>query len=241
MTEVQTMIEKYLRNEMSAEEVREFEKQLQESPSLRKQLAREGELFASFDQVRRERLLDHFKDLDRSLQGKAVSRSMTTNTWLKWAATVSALIIVGYLGYLNLNRSTPSQLYGEYFKPYPNVVEPVTRDNGSAATAFVYYETAEYEQALAAFGELLDEDPGHIAHRFYYAMTSMILENDNEAIEIFESLAIEDSDFRDQATWYISLLYLRQNNEEGAQPYLQQLIDRNTTWSDEASEILSRL
>ena len=235
------MIEKYLRNELSAEEVREFEKQLQESPSLRKQLAREGELFASFDQVRRERLREHFKDLDRGRQGKAVSRTMTGNTWLKWAATVAALLIVGYLGYLNLNRTNPSQLYEEYYKPYPNVVEPVTRDNGSSTTAYVHYEKAEYEQALTSFGKLLDEDPGHVANRFYYAMTSMILENDDVALEVFESLAMEDSDFRDQATWYISLLYLRQNNEEGARPYLQQLVDRNTTWGDEASEILKRL
>ncbi len=161
------------------------------------------------------------------------SRSKSSYSNIRIAASVLLVLglTIGVFLMLNSKDQVHSEdLFVEYFEPYQNIIAPITRDSSKdnlngLERAFFNYENQQYELALRSFDSLLmysDFDKSTL--RFYKANTLLKLNQDlSECIKIFEQNINESDQWKDKNLWYLSLAYLKSNEQDKAIETLNRL------------------
>lgn len=137
----------------------------------------------------------------------------------KWSMAASILILigVGWFAYNSMSASNYHDLYNDNFEAYPNTVYTITRgaeNQSSAREAFTAYELGEYEKAAAIFESAEQEGIAHLD--FYLAQSYLNLGKNEEAIELFAKVILEDDEFEAEANWYLALAYLKKEDKANA-------------------------
>lgn len=165
----------------------------------------------------------------------------------KWIAVAASLLVGVGIWWITFTPKN-KDLFETHFRPYPNVVAPVTR-NGSAANemsiqnAFFEYEHGDYTKAAALFSRLASESEQPFAY-FYEAISKMGMGNTKEALLILQrkSWPTEPFDMKTAAEWYTCLCLIAENREEEALPKLEQITkNHNSPFSREAAILIGQL
>ena len=134
------------------------------------------------------------------------------------------------------------RLYYTYFQNFPNIVEPAQRDQPVTSEAFSAYMKGDWENALAEFEILMDENPQDAYPLFYHALAAMQLERWPRAIQSLEKVRSGNDDrFVEPATWYVALAYLRNEDDERAKLILETIADGPGKYQRDAQAILAEL
>jgi hypothetical protein len=165
----------------------------------------------------------------------------------RWMAVAASVIMALGLWWVVGNREEDN-LYAAHFRPYPNVIAPVTR-NAAPGTdplvqkAFQAYETGEYAEADALFNTIFLQS-GEYYPRFYQALCKMGEGHTEAALQIWQSneWPITPFDMKDAAAWYAALCLVQQNKTREALPRLEQIAGNETSlYAKEAEKIIARL
>ena len=247
----QQLIQKYFFGTLTSEEHTQFVA-LAQQPYAQKEIHFQEEILAVIDQemehsLKKELVKEEQACIEKEKNTGSFIAAKRSARWKKWAIAASVTLVFSVIGIDYFNNNQDKQpIFQEYFKPYPNVVEPINRTGTQSPSlrhdAFLAYENRLYQEAYTQFQGLpqSQSDPSLL---FYQAQTLLALQQYEEAQLILEKLISQDSDQLTQSQWYLALTYLQTDQTIQAIPLLKALENapRPGFKQSEAAEILERL
>ena len=243
-------LERYLLGTMDEPERLAFEKQLSANPALADALQVHQDTTEGIQLDGSQALKEHLREVESELAGTGISRNPSDARTLRrplmtWLAVAASLLAVVLLGYLVLPGPSPEKMYVAYYQPYPNLINPAQRsaevkEETGLERAMRAYDGQQYVQALALFeqGDAFS-NPGYT---FYYAASYLGLNQPQKAIPLLERVAEnQESLFYEPALWYLALAHLKMDDAAAAIPYLEKVATRDGDYAREAKEVLDEL
>lgn len=216
------LISKYFRDELSVEESKAFQTALKDS-AFRSEVEFQATTLSAILESRRsdldKLLVGARKELGTDEAQEGLSPVSKKNKWLILSFfLISALCLSLYLVSNSNSSSRSEQIYLAYYKPYDTPEQKRGTSNEvvpSFEEAMTLYESQEYSEALAAFGSI---DPQTESISLLSANCHMNLKNWESAKALLTDLqSAEDLKISQHADWYLSLCYLKMDNEAAAE------------------------
>ncbi len=226
-----TLLERYLRSEMTDSEQRQFEKVLAKQPDLQKELQLHRELAESVDPKRLaflETLVEveahYFQESPAWHQRPAVRRIMLM------AATILFLIVGVWLFKPASPEISPLALFEQYYSPYESPgnfrSEELLQLDEDLILGLAHYDEGDYTSALTDFSKVISRDDTHRLARFLRGLSYLGADRPIDATTDLQWLVgQEDNLFAASSRWYLALCYLKIGNLDQAQFLLSQLPD----------------
>ena len=186
--------------------------------------------------------LAFIKTLENSFEQNHFSEKSKT-LWKPLAIAASlSLFMLAYFLY-TAKPETPEELFQAYFKPYPNVVDPIVRGENAInkrTEAFEAYENGDYAKASRLFNDLLKEKK-EAGILLLLGNANLMLGKNAEAKENFITLSKDFDELDLQAKWFLSLCYLRSGDVENARKMLKELGETEVSYATKAKELLKKV
>ncbi len=163
----------------------------------------------------------------------------------KWiAATAASVVIITVALMYAVLWDAPSaeNLFYQYHSPYQDVI--TSKSSGGdrqLLQALFYYNTGNYEQAIALFTDGLDKHPKNDDYLFYLAGSYLAHGSYPEAIATFSLLQDPTSRYYKPARWYLALACLAAGKKDDSQRLLQNICDDGGFYATHSCEILRKL
>lgn len=147
-------------------------------------------------------------------------RNQKDKTYLLWAACLAVLISLTFgITSFFYKQDTTQTLFAKHFKPYENVIAPISRNKNTQNTqerAFYYYETKQYNNALVTFDSLITTNPKNKTIYNFYKANIFLQQNTNteKAIKILKHNSESSNYWKDKNLWFLALAYLKNNNKD---------------------------
>ena len=237
------LIERYFDNDLSASELRDFQRRLETDAEFAQAFQLEKDLMEGIEVMGNQNLKKELKGIyEEEIGGKAQKSApakpvlFSRRSWMAVAASIAVLLIAGWW----LSRPpTPEKLYAQYFKPDFDFVE---KGGGEklVAEAEAALERGDYEGALPLLEELLKEKP--INGRYLLAKGIALVETEKymEGIDAFLTLENSSRYTRSEALWYHGLALLKQGHLTESYIILKQ-IPENSSRYKEAEELAKKI
>lgn len=222
-----TLAEKYIREEMTAEERTSFEAQLSTDEALR----------AAYDFVKdTESALEitEYKRLKSILGENSKSSEFRYKRWLGIAASIALVATFGYI--IFVGQTSTEDLYNQYYEPYPNIIDPVNRSSAGSSSPYQLYEQGNLNEALDYLTVMSASD----TTLFYKGQVHLSLGNYEKSVTAFYRLD-KKSTFYASGQWYLALAYLKLGQEREAEERLKAIVDSGNSYADRAREIIKSL
>ena len=242
------LVQKYLADEMSKEEIRLFETELEQNKSLRKELAFHKRL----NEILMDDELERFKaELDMIHKEvtipKVKYRKLYSRRWTIVAAVALILISVSLVLFCERDVwSQDAKVFDKYYAKYNS--QNVVRSYTGCSTQLEYlkaldlYDSGNYDDAKKAFQAIVSEKSKNIAAKFYLGIILIELEKTEDAILYFNDvIASGDQFYLEHSQWYKSLCLVQMDNLPEAMKQLKIISDENGFYHVRAEEIISKL
>lgn len=132
-------------------------------------------------------------------------KSYARRPYLKWIFILGILIaMIGSL-YLIIrpSKDRSAVLYAQYYKPYPNIVDPITKGNNSLSP-YQLYEQGQYQQAIDKFN---DNDTLSTDDMLYLGFAYLANGDTEKAANSWS--ALKDGRYAEVVEWYRGLICLK--------------------------------
>lgn len=229
------LIEKYLDGEMSPEETQVFEEKQDTSAEFREAV------------VFHRQLLGHLETqqklaLKSELQGMMSETPETSSfNWKIWSVAASILLVLGFVGVLQLQGPSPSQqLFDQYFDPYP-VLSVVRGDTPNGLNPLHLYAEGKYELFVEVMADQRNAAKLKSTKlQLAYGNALLAISKPEEAIEALSQIKEVQDHYLD-AQWYLALAHLRLQNLEEAQELLKPLMEQQSFYKSSARKLLASI
>ncbi len=232
MQSKEELIIKYFSRQLDAEEQKIFDQLMLDDTDFKNQV--------NFEKSTQEAIKRNERaDLKRFLQGVDIPKQNKTFQWIAIAASFIGIVLISIFSIYYYSSTDSSNLYAEYFQPYPNEVAPLVRgenDDSPISEAFNAYELENYELSANLF-ENINEDYSLL----YAGISNLELNQNQKAIDQLKTLSLQNGKYQDAAEWYLALAYLKNNETEKAKELLNSIVQNHQQFSEQASELLERL
>ena len=238
------MIEDYLLGHLSGEELKAFEKRMQEEPELLKQVELEKDLKAVIQLEGRIELQEKLEAIYQ--EGPPASQAKPAFRWYYWAAASVAVLLV--LGYFVSRIATPPannmELFAANFEVYPDKISEKGWPS-QVEESITAYQDKNYPAALQSFQSLPDSIKNDPLILIYIGNTLLSLHPPDTKAAV-ETLSIaekaNDPEFGAAVRWYLCLALLADDKVEEAKANLEKLEKENLpVYSDKAKALLKQM
>lgn len=170
---------------------------------------------------------------------------ISKKNYKKWMVAASFVAFISIIGFWIFNNNPSSdELFSQYFSPYENVIQPISRADKSKdikTIAFENYELGNYTDALLNFDSLLsnyynNKDKEIII--FYKAIIHLELNQPKKAILLLKENLQQNLKWRDKNEWYLALAYLKTNNIVEAKKVLLSLSQLENNFKEKETLLL---
>jgi len=203
-----------------------FYEDVKDDVDFKREMAFRQDMKVSLSVIGRQSMKSHLRKLDKK-SGKASKL---------WGVLLS-LILIAVSIYLikNYYSRDRQDYYAQYFEPYPNVVDPLTKGDSQLSSGYLEYEKQNYDEALS----LLQKEQG-AASLFYQGMIYNIQEEHENAEEAYrKALTLNEPSMNDKIEWYLSLTLDKLGKKEQAQSIWSEIFEnRNHFYRQKVSGIL---
>jgi hypothetical protein len=240
-------IERYLDDEMVADEINWFEKELEENPDLLIETNLRSDINAAIAQ-------HDVIDLRTRLDGLFNEQPKTQTSFIWFihsygkyiaAAMVALFIAIGSIMYLNNKPLTSAEIYREFYEPYNagfNFRSSDSQFSNDLRMAMTKYQEEKFSEALVLFEKVLEQDASGIGLKLYSGISHMELEQFNQANEDFSAIIKNNySLYIEQAEWYLSFCYLMTGKKDKARELFGAIARSDSYYHKEAKKIIKRL
>jgi len=228
----ETLIEKYLENSLSAEELAQFQEWMDTDDAFREAFEFQLSLKAAIT-------LEERKGIKQILE---TTRKRRQQRWVWFSAAASILVALGLFLIFSLSGPSPDKLYLAYYEPHPNVVAPSVRGNNDTtltAQAYLAYDNSDFTTAAAIF-ERLYLETGSASEAFYWGISLMESGDQEGALEAFGHIHSTD-EFGTYKLWYAALANLKLGNTSESEALLQDFVSYDTPIQNKALKLLEAL
>ncbi len=161
-----------------------------------------------------------------------------------WRSSVAILIVLlGIAGVLRNSFVSVDNTYDNYFNvPSWSPERSIASEISLMQQANILYLNADYAEVIKVLDQSPVADVENPVFNFYKAASLQALNNYSDAISLY-SKVIEQGDnlFLEEAKWYRSLCYLKQEEYEKSKTELLAIIERKGHFENDAKAIIRRL
>jgi len=256
------MIDDYLNNRLSRENLIAFEKQLFTDHDLAEEVRINKNLFAlheteAWDDIKilnkdgiayQEYLLsDEAKKIKSAINNannKYKRNSITPIKRFRWYGIAASLVLLIAFSYTFIsNQNSPENLYADYsnLSDLPSLTQRSDADK-LLSDAEGLFLNKQYLGAVRSL-ELYDEkyDSQSVNTLLYKGMCYLELKQYSKAEQIFNTLQNSDSLDKNKAYWYLALTSLKQENTISTKKTLQLIITNSYYNHQKAEQLLAKL
>lgn len=156
---------------------------------------------------------------NEKLPSKPVVRNIP-KTILSIAATI--LLLAGLFMLYEYVSLSPKNLFEEKYSQYQT---GTMRGSGAASPILLNYNNKKYDSVIAEYGRITNPAP---IEQFLAAQSYLNVNSYEKAIELFtttiqKNKSSKTADLNDEASYYLALSYLRNNQPEKALPILEEI------------------
>jgi len=217
------LIERYLMQEMTAQERAEFNTKINDDPVLSAQVEEVKETLLGIESASLRAKLDDFHEevnpvrkLNESETNGKVSKNFK-NRFAIIAVAASIVLACGVFWFMDQGSSSDT-LYAKHFTPDPGL--PTTMSTTSEYNfyeAMVDYKRKEYGTAIKKWEQLLPEKPDNDTLNYFLGVANLA-NGDEVKAQKFLSTALNNQDgfLKSEAYYYLGLAYLKGGNTEQA-------------------------
>lgn len=244
------LTDKYLNDELSPDERKQFEEKLKTDQTLRDII----KLHKDVDFVIQNKELLKSRQMLEKIRGK---RNLHTSTLYLFfykhpvlLVAASVLIIIGIMFLILISVKQPLKpetIFEGYYMPFEMVNNiRITSDIGykdDFYEALNFYKEGKYKKAEEKIGKipesyLVSENSSIV---FLYGLINIETGKIGKAEQYFLMLKSGDNRYYQHAQWYLALIYLKDGRVEDAKVILFKIIDDRTYYITKAYEVLRRL
>jgi len=263
-------IYKYIDNELLADELLEFEKQLKEDADLLEEVNATIVLKAKYRAEQKQLWNQYEEDYEANPEKwkaefdvletipNISSRSQYQANYLKYAIGAAASLLLFLLAYFLIPSPSPQTLAAEYwqeatahsqFSSAHQVLKggqskQLTEDEaaGYLQQAYDSYKYQEYKSVLNTLRIIPPESHHHSKALILSGIAHFQLKENKKAINQFKKI-LNDRNIsgNDDARKYLALIYLQTNELTEAKKVLKEIIEAGDRFAEEAKELLKRL
>ena len=201
-------VERYINDEMSAEEKAQFENDLKSNAELSKAYEEQCEMQMA---VELGALNDSLDEIHNEVVGE---QKNSKNNW--WAIAAGIAIIIAAGVYLFQQGSPQDQLFATYSTTDPGLPVPMSSvDHYIFYDAMVDYKAEKYDVAINKWKGLVRAEPTNDTLNYYVGSAHYNLENYGEAVGYFEKVNPDsDSPLRYKSQWYRVLAWIKLDQKD---------------------------
>lgn len=238
------LIDRYLAGRLSKEETDAFEKAIKGDPELQNEIQLHREIALAVQEKDVMAFRASVKSALDELTASPKISAPPVRMYLMVAASAILLFLAGWTAYTFLFDSpSHEELYSRYFKPYPDLISGRNDapDNDMLSDLMFYYNQQDYQNAVKTLEQLQSVDKPLI--RLYAGIAYLNTDHLTEAKEAFAAVADTQKIYRNEALWYLSLTYLREQKQKEAQRLLKVIITegREGLYLDNAVSLLKEI
>jgi tetratricopeptide (TPR) repeat protein len=243
------ILQKYLDNELSENELTRFEQELNASPDMLADLNLYKEVDEAIADTEvldfRAQLNDLREETRRSENGRRVFRF--TRPWHYAASAALALLVAIGLATVLGRPLSNSDLFAKYMKPYELVLTNRSMDNQATTLlmnqAQEHFLKGEFDAAIVYFDEVLEINSNKMEAAFYMGESYMQIERYREASNSFTRVIEHDDNlYVQKAEWFLAGCLLAMDETEQARRKLAKIASSsNHYYKDDAAKILKRM
>ncbi|WP_288370385.1 tetratricopeptide repeat protein [uncultured Algoriphagus sp.] len=152
-------------------------------------------------------------------------RTASFPRWI-WAVAASlALILVAWWGFQGGFQDPNQKLFEAYYETDPGLITAMSgTDSYEFDRGMVDFKEGKYQEALALWKPLLEQNPSGDTLLYFVGMANLELQNFQESKEDLQKILSESSsEFEEDAKWYLALIYLKQGELDQAKLLLSDL------------------
>lgn len=233
--EWEELIDRYIQRDLSEKDWEQFELLIQTEPEFAKQLELMQHISTSIDQLNKE---------------KAMPKKKPSYKFILSLSVAAAVLLLVY--WVLPPKYSSAQLFEQYYmaKEYEDTGhrggdEWLNNDQiRETKKAISFYQQKEYQLAATTFeqatrGIAIENLPKEIS--FYAALSEAEIKQIDKAILKLEYLTVQGDIYKNDAQWYLALLYLQQGERNKAFDLLQELQKKNSLYQDKVEELIKQI
>jgi tetratricopeptide (TPR) repeat protein len=230
-------IEEYLSGTLSSETTLLIEEEMRSNPSF----AAIVEKHRNAHILVKNYTIGQLKNKVKRIQEETKARTTSSVPWMRIAASLLIFLVVG--GYFFIRSEYRNdQLFSDSFSAYPNQFSVMGADEKNVfAEALRHYDNHEYEEAIAGFSKMPNENEYAVPAQLYMGISFLALNQSEASIKTLEKLTEMETTYSDAARWYLALAYLKSNNEDKAIGLLEDIVQMKGFQSQQAEQLLQKL
>ncbi len=249
----QEIIDQYLSKQLKGDQLSAFESKMSSDATFKKEVETqafihrgvnkfgEDEMRLKLKKIRAEVLsTDQKQEENTEAKGKVVplGKRKKQNPVLRWSMAASIALALGAAVYFFATRQNISgqDLYANYYQPFSediNVRNVTAEDIANQASQL--YQGKKYKEALPLFLQILEAEPNNAEVQLASGICQLETDNLEKAIQTFS--AVSNPLFKDQAQWYLAMIFLKQSDMANAKTVLESIKEGDYNYA-KAQEIL---
>jgi len=169
----------------------------------------------------------------------------TTRGKFNWAIAAIGITLLGLALWTYSNKASQEDLFASYFEPYAKGLLATRSGSSEEATALIAglekYENSEFQAALRLLEEGLAVAPENGQATFYAGLAALEGNNLQKSIHYLKTTRINHSQYYGSATWYLSMAYLKQGENELAAETLKGLSEKDAPYFVKSLQLLQEI
>lgn len=241
------LIERYFNEDLSKEELEFFEQEMQRDEKFKIEVTQYEYVFGGLKEARARKLKSDFKSLEDQLHTRRPKYNFSVSSIMRYGAvaTVAVIVTMAAFNFSNLEPAIETeQVFSEYFRPYPNVIAPVTRStevlDSDLKHVMSFYDAKDYDAAIEGFDKLLADADLKNEMLFYKGVALLAKGDAYEARAHFEMMD-PSNNFSNQRKWYLSLALVQLDEINDAKELLNEIIRDKSYFMIYAKDLLDIL
>jgi tetratricopeptide (TPR) repeat protein len=241
-------VQRYLDGEMTEEERRLFEKDIQTDSVLAEEIELHRHIINTVSEHDEVRFRNKLKEAYKLYRGKEkISQIPGFIKNPKYIVYIAGVLTIGvFLLYFGLRKTQISteELFEIYYTKFSQDVQSRSSKEDSEDNLYVgiyYYYTGDYQESYKRL-TLITEEETLATAEFYLGCTEVEMGNYGLAIDRFKDvLNLDFNYYQEHARWYLGLCYLKLNRKVEAIEVFQEFSQKKSYYTENAKKIIYNL
>ncbi|UII33188.1 tetratricopeptide repeat protein [Fulvivirga ulvae] len=237
------LIEKYLNNNLTEAEQKDFELKMQDADfadTVRVYTEVNESLQAKEKRKEGEEHLKHtLKTVSEEFFATSKKKGKVVPLRnIYWATAACIILALSFLFILNWSSDAPE--YSNYAHYEPLALSSRSDNQSLTIAAEETFNNGKYAEAAALLEQLSETDPDNPRLKVYLALSYIETENYTQAEHLLAEVQQGTSIFQSTASWYLALSFLKQGNEKACKKQLSK-IQEGSPYFEESRALLEEL
>ena len=227
-------VDRYLSDQMSTQEKRVFEFEIENNEKLKQQINEHKKSIELINLIGQQESNDWIKQIVQNVNEEPSKSNYIPFKKIFAIAASFVIIVIGaakfFPGFISNETSSSLAIYNQYYQPFHE-----SQMSSDKQQALDLYTKKKYTEALILFEQI---SPKSTSENLMLGICYLETGNDQQALLQFKK-HFENHRYGDEAKWYAALIYLKQDKIKDCKSLLEAI--KGSSKKKDADEILKKL